>query len=204
MRWNSFDTQGVMQGNVVVVVRRGWLPLEQQQAVLVAERDDVLALQIDTQDWMEGEELLLFVGEFGRRSRAEARYVSNRSGLGIVKLSSSWRPFDVRERVRYPVSINALVKVHGAGPVEGAVEDVSEGGLAVRVAKRPGVENVDIVIEDAGFSSRLPCRIASVHQVGEESVLHLAFLELSSEQRTFVRNLVSRAGALAEAARLAV
>ena len=169
----------------------------------MAEREGVIALQIDTEDWMEGEGLLLFVGEFGRRTMAEAQYVSSRPGIGIVKLSSSWRVFDVRARIRYPVSIKVLVNVGAYQSLNGIVQDVSEGGMAVRLSEQPSTDEVEIAIEDAGFSSRLPCRIANTHLEGEETVLHLAFLELSGAQVAFIRSLVARAAALAEEAELA-
>ena len=164
-------------GTSVVIMRRRTSPTQRHQARLVAERDAVLGLEVTTADWVAGEELLLLTGELGHFTVADARYVSTRAGVGIVKVVSTWRPFDSRERTRFSTSIDVMVRAPGRAATQpGIVSDVSNGGMAVRVNHFPEQDSVEILIEDARFSNVLPCRVTSTHHEGADTVLHLAFL----------------------------
>ena len=166
------------RGTSVVIVRRPPSGDKQQQSTLVDQREAVLGLETATDGWVAGEELLLLTTDERGRRVADARYLSTRDGVGIVKVLGEWRPFDSRGRGRFSTSVEVVVRAPGTpGAQPGTVSDVSKGGMAVRVRSLPLEDSVEIVSDDIRFSKRRFCRVVGSHKDGDNTVLHLAFPE---------------------------
>ncbi|MBK9544324.1 MAG: PilZ domain-containing protein [Dehalococcoidia bacterium] len=74
---------------------------------------------------------------------------------------------------------------------QGRLIDVSLGGAAAVVESRPGGSQVEIGIAAQGYSARLLCDLVGSSQVGDETVIHLRFKDLTPPHQAFVRNLVA-------------
>ncbi len=145
------------------------------------------------------ESVVLVRGTVGSRKFAPAAWVRSERGCDVFSLAAQFEPFDARRDPRFPIRLATEVR-QGGECCPGVMLDVSQGGAAVAVHRRPEGQSLDLAISYRGFSARLPCQVVGISAAAGIPVLHLKFELVNSAERAFVRELVRDARAAAELA----
>lgn len=180
-------------GAAVVVVLRSAEPV-QWQGEVVALRDASLAVRLSRppETWNPMLPYVIICGTPGSRFTAEAHFVARNADVAAFKLVTRWRALDLRKDPRFSTDLKAEVRsVLGNSRQEGRIIDISMGGAAVAVESRPGGSQVEVGISANGYSARLLCDVLSSAQVGNETVMHLRYKDLTPPQAAFIRQLVA-------------
>ena len=180
-------------GMPVVVVLRSPEPI-QWQGEIVALRDATLAVRVRNSPdaWNSMLQYVIICGQPGSRFTAEASFLARNSEVAAFKLSSRWKPLDLRRDPRFATDLRAEVRsVLGSSRQEGRIIDISMGGAAVSVESRPGGSQLEIGIASDGYAARVLCDVLSSSQAGSETILHLRFRDLTPPQQAFIRQLVA-------------
>lgn|GEM_PF-2485996 len=180
-------------GTPVVVVLRSAEPV-QWQGHVVAVRDASIAVRLSGPR-PEFDPLLPYViisGEPGSRFSAPARLTAQNGAAAAFKLTSGWKPLDLRKAPRFATDLKAEVRsVLGNSRQPGRVIDISTGGAAVAVDSRPGGSQIELGISANGYSARLVCDVLNTSEVGSDTVLHVKFASVSPPHQAFLRQLVA-------------
>ncbi len=179
----------------LVVMRTAAIPPQQIVGTVHAVRTNALVARLPAGPaFQPSEPLLLISGAVGSRMVAKARFAGAQGDVVAFQLTTEFQPFDVRRANRVPVQLTAEVRsVLGSSRQQGAILDVSTGGLAVAVATRPGGRAIEILVTANGYAASLPCQTVSTSEHEECVILHLRFDKLAPAQDAFVRQLVAHA-----------
>lgn len=184
---------GTAPGTPVVVVLRAPEPL-QWHGHVVALRDASLAIRLSDSPPRFDPLMpyILICGEQGSRFSAPARFVAQNGQAAAFKLTSTWKPLDLRRAHRFATDLKAEVRsVLGNSRQTGRVIDISTGGAAVAVDARPGGSQIELGVAANGYSARLLCDVLHVSEVGSDTVLHVRFCDVSPPHQAFIRQLVA-------------
>ncbi|MBK8561274.1 PilZ domain-containing protein [Candidatus Amarobacter glycogenicus] len=180
-------------GMPVVVVLRTPRPV-QWQGEVVAVRETSLAVSVKNapESWDPNGPYVVICGTPGSRLTAQAHLVARNGEVTAFKVLGNWKPLDLRRDQRFATDLRVEVRsVLGSSRQQGRLIDVSLGGAAAVVESRPGGSQVEIGIAAQGYSARLLCDLVGSSQVGDETVIHLRFKDLTPPHQAFVRNLVA-------------
>ena len=180
-------------GAPVVVVLRSSEPV-QWQGEIVALRDASLAVRLPKapDSWNSLLPYMIICGQPGSRFTAQASFVARNGDVAAFKLTSRWKPLDLRRDQRFSTDLRAEVRsVLGSSRQDGRIIDISLGGAAIAVETRPGGSQIEIGMAANGYGARLLCDVLSSSEVGSDTVLHVRFRDLTPPQHAFIRQLVA-------------
>lgn len=180
-------------GMPVVVVLRSPQPI-QWQGEIVALRHASLAVRVTKAPgaWNSMLSYVVICGSPGSRFTAEANFVARNGEVAAFKLTSRWKPLDLRRDPRFATDLRAEVRsVLGNSRQDGRIIDISLGGAAVAVETRPGGSQLEVGIAADGYAARILCDVLSSSQAGAETILHLRFRDLTPAQQAFIRQFVA-------------
>jgi hypothetical protein len=180
-------------GMPVVVVLRSTEP-QNWQGEIVALRDASLAIRVTNApgSWNAMLPYVVICGTPGSRFSAPANYVARNGDVAAFKLTSRWKPLDLRRDPRFATDLKAEVRsALGNSRQMGRIIDISAGGAAVAVDTRPGGSQVEIGIASNGYAARFLADVLHTNEVGSETILHLRFRDMTPPHRAFIRQLVA-------------
>ncbi len=184
----------VAPGTPITIVRRS-SPPEQWTATVVVAREDSLAARVSGPPpaWQPGGEYMVIQGAQGARTFAMCSFVASRNEVAAFRLTTHWRPLDLRKDRRYPVDLQVEVRsVLGTSRQPGRLLDISMGGLAVAVESRPGGSQLEVSLWNGGYAASVPCELVRPTPAPDgRTVLHLRFRELTPPQHAFIRQFIA-------------
>jgi len=149
----------------------------------------------DPVDWIAGEKVL-FIAHLPEGRFLGSSTVTRWEGRQVTfATDESWDALDVRHHPRFPTSLAVRVTPPSGRKMSGILSDISLGGARVAMAEPVTLRDFLLEVDDGGFGSWLPCRVAGSHETPGGAILHLEFVNLSPSQVAFVRNLVIHARA---------
>jgi hypothetical protein len=184
----------IATGDAVTVVRsaENRTPLPAGRVVNVTDQAILLGFRSDV-GLVPGERVVLLATRDGHRLVVSARYAGASGSNRLFLTPAGWHPVESREAHRFPLGHPAEVRsVLGQSRQQGAILDISAGGLAVLLPQKPGGRQVEVRLELEGYAATLLARAVATTPHDEGVVLHLQFLDLASAQHAFVRNLLLR------------
>lgn len=187
------DPGNPVTGDSVVVVQKTAGDPIQHEGVIVNCNDTAVAVQFrEPLHWDTGTSVMVVRDAGSHRVVAVARPVLSRERVSAFRLLSEWSAVNLRAARRYQTDLRAEVRSSLGGPKQQAtIIDVSAGGMAVEVPRKPGGGEVDVTVQVGGFSASLPCEVVDSRGEATCTLLHLRFKDLTALQQVFVRNLIN-------------
>ncbi len=193
-RYHPYMVSVVAPGTPVTIVRRS-SPPEQWTATVVVAREESIAARVTDPPaaWQPDTDYMVIQGSQGARTFAICSFVAAKNDVAAFRLTTHWRPLDLRKDRRYPADLQVEVRsVLGTSRQPGRLVDISMGGLAVAVETRPGGSQLEVSLWNRGYSASVPCELVRATPAANgHTVLHLRFRELTPPQQAFVRQFIA-------------